>query len=72
MTDDLVRTAPAALRCWRWLPELLRPGRIYVGPTGEQLVARADGALDEVLFGGRPHAGAAADPSNSGRPRRRP
>jgi hypothetical protein len=58
----LIPTAPAALRAWPWLPRLLAPGRILVGPLGETLVAREDGGLDHLQQGGRPHAGVGADP----------
>lgn len=59
---DLVGAAPAARRAWGWLPAVLAPGRIYVGP-GVVLIARTDGGVDEVLQGG--HQGRrsiAADP----------
>lgn len=62
LLEDRVAVHPLARRAWPWLPALTREGRIYVGPTGELLRARADGGLDLVVQGGRPHAGVAGDP----------
>ncbi len=70
--SGLIPTSAGARRAWPWLPSLLIPGRVFLGPCGELIVARADGGLDFVELGGRPHGGAAADPSNAGKPRRYP
>lgn len=64
MTRALVIvTHPLARRAWPWLPVFLGEGRIYVGPTGEFLRANADGTLDVVYQGGRPHGGIGEDPA---------
>ncbi len=39
---------PRARRAYSWFPSLTRPGRIYVGPTGETLRANLDGSVDEL------------------------
>jgi hypothetical protein len=57
-----VWTAPGAQRAWPWLPMELAPGRVFIGPTGEALRARADGGLDEIHQAGFPRRGIAADP----------
>lgn len=54
---------PAARRARPWLPVLTAEGRCYIGPDGETLIARADGGLDRVVQGGRPHGGIAEDPT---------
>lgn len=61
LLEDRVAVHPLARRAWPWLPALTREGRIYVGPTGELLRARADGGLDLVVLGARPHGGIAED-----------
>jgi len=43
------------------------PGTVIVGPSGEVLRIREDGGADEVLAGGLPRAGAAAEPMNTRR-----
>lgn len=68
MTADLVARDPRAHRAWPWLPLLVVPGRIYCGPTGETLTARADGGFDVLQQGGRPHGGIGADPCPPRRP----
>ncbi len=35
----------AELRAWPWLPSILFPRAVYIGPTGEQLVVGDDGRL---------------------------
>ncbi len=60
----LTPTSAGARRAWPWLPELVRTERIYVGPLGEVLRAREDGAMDELVQGGTPWArSVAADPT---------
>lgn len=58
-----VPTHPWARRARPWLPAITAEGRVYVGPTGEILIARADGGVDRVVQGGIPHGGAAEDES---------
>lgn len=64
MSADRIVTAPAARRAWPWLPAVTREGRIYQGPTGELLRARADGGMDPILQGAAPWGrSAASDPA---------
>lgn len=57
--EDRIAVHPRARRARPWLPAVTREGRVYVGPCGETLIARADGTVDRVVQGGRPHGGAA-------------
>jgi hypothetical protein len=42
----------------------VRPGRVFVGPFGDALIAREDGGLDELHQGASPWARSiAADPT---------
>jgi hypothetical protein len=63
---DLVAVHAGARRAWGWLPAVTRAGRVYQGPFGELLISRADGRLDPIHQGGRPHGGIGADPTAVG------
>lgn len=41
------------LRAWPWLPAVLTPRAVFVGPTGEQLVVNDAGRLDSWPPDGR-------------------
>ena len=66
---DLVELDPRARRCWPWLPALVREGRIFVGPLGEVLRAREDGAgaMDVLVRGGTPWNRSVAADATPGR-----
>jgi hypothetical protein len=66
MGSHLVAVDSRARHAWPWLPALTRAGRVYVGPCGETLIARADGGLDVVHRGAAPwNRSAASDPCPS-------
>lgn len=61
--EGRIAVHPLARRAWPWLPALTIARRVYVGPFGELLQARADGGMDRLVLGGRPRGGAAEDPT---------
>lgn len=71
--SGLIPTHPACLVTWVWLPQLVKVGRIFVGPLGETLIARGDGGMDQVLQGGAPwDRSISADPTVTRSPAPRP
>lgn len=63
MKPAVLVTHPLWRRACPWLPPFVVEARIYLGPSGELLRAGADGTLDFVRLGGRPHGGAGEDPA---------
>jgi hypothetical protein len=59
--EGQIAVHPLARRARPWLPAVTREARIFVGPSGEALISRADGTVDRVVQGGRPHGGVAED-----------
>jgi hypothetical protein len=46
---DAFVVTPAKVRAaWPFIPVIGRPGAVYVGPTGETVILRADGGADPV------------------------
>lgn len=59
--EDRIAVHPRARRARPWLPAITCSGRVYIGPGGEVVRARADGGVDRVVQGGRVHGGIAED-----------
>ena len=58
----VVRVAPAALRCWPWLPGAARAGSWWQSPTGEFVQVLPNGMPEPLVQAGLPHGGRAEIP----------